>query len=123
MNSNSFLHLRIRGLFLAVSVTLHYSKGKGNLSKLGAWIRKMFVLGNKNQFVISRKDSELVAMPITVMVLLMVLVWPFSLIVLFAGFFLGTRYAFRGPDINTTVNDFVNKAQDKVAVTVEAQVE
>ena len=98
-------------------------KEKGNLSKLGAWIRKMFVLGNKNQFVISRKGSELVAMPITVMALLMVLVWPFSLIVLFAGFFLGTRYAFRGPDINTTITDFVNKAQDKAAVTVEAQVE
>ena len=83
----------------------------------------MFTLGNKNQFVISRKGSELVAMPITVMALLMVLVWPFSLIVLFAGFFLGTRYAFRGPDINATVNDFVNKAQEKTATVVEAQAE
>ena len=96
---------------------------KGNLSKLGGWIRKMFALGNKNQFVISRKGSELVAMPITVMALLMVLVWPFSLIVLFAGFFLGTRYAFRGPDINTTVTDFVNKAQEKTATVVATVVE
>ena len=99
------------------------SEVKGSLSKLGGWIRKMFTLGNKNQFVISRKGNELVAMPITVMALLMVLVWPFSLIVLFIGLFLGTRYSFRGPDINTTVNDFVNKAQDKAAVAVEAQVE
>ena len=97
--------------------------GKGSLSKLGAWIRKMITLGNRNQFVISRKGSELVAMPLTVMALLTVLVWPFSLIVLFAGFFLGTRYAFRGPDINTTVNDFVNKAQEKTATVVEAQAE
>ena len=97
--------------------------GKGSLSKLGAWIRKMITLGNQNQFVISRKGSELVAMPLTVMALLTVLVWPFSLIVLFAGFFLGTRYAFRGPDINATVSDFVNKAQNKAAMAVEAHVE
>ena len=99
------------------------SEVKGSLSKLGAWIRKMFTLGNKNQFVINRKGTEMVSMPLTVMALLMILVWPFSLIVLFAGLFLGTRYSFRGPDINTTVNDFVNKAQEKAAVTVEAQVE
>ena len=97
--------------------------GKGSLSKLGAWISKMITLGNQNQFVISRKGSELVAMPLTVMALLTVLVWPFSLIVLFAGFFLGTRYAFRGPDINATVNDFVNKAQEKTATVVEVQAE
>ena len=97
-------------------------KEKGSLSKLGAWIRKMITLGNQNQFVINRKGTEMVAMPITVMALLMVLVWPFSLVVLFAGFFLGTRYAFRGPDINTTVSAFVNNAQDKAAMAVEAQV-
>ena len=98
------------------------SEVKGSLAKLWAWIRKMFTLGNKNQFIISRKGSELVAMPITVMALLTVLVWPFSLILLFVGLFLGTRYAFRGPDINTTVSEFVNKAQDKAAMAVEAQV-
>ena len=99
------------------------SEVKGSLSRLWAWIRKMFTLGNSNHFVISRKGSELVAMPITVMALLTVLVWPFSLILLFVGLFLGTRYSFRGPDINTTVNDFMNKAQEKAAVAVEAQVE
>ncbi len=98
-------------------------KEKGSLSKLGAWIRKMIALGNQNQFVISRKGEEMVAMPLTVMALLMILVWPFSLIVLFAGFFLGTRYAFRGPDINASVSDWVGKAQEKTAGTVEAQAE
>ena len=96
---------------------------KGSLSRLWAWVRKMFSLGNKNQFVINRKGNELVAMPITVMILLMVLVWPFSLILLFVGLFLGTRYSFRGPDISTKINDFVNKAQNKTAMAVEAQME
>ncbi|MBR3739092.1 MAG: DUF4342 domain-containing protein [Clostridia bacterium] len=96
---------------------------KGSLSRLGAWVGKMFALGNKNQFVITRKGNELVSMPITVMVLLTVLVWPFSLVLLFTGLFLGTRYAFRGPDINTAVNDYVNKAQEKTAMAVEVQAE
>ncbi len=96
---------------------------KGNLSRLGAWIRKMIALGNKNQFVINRKGDELAAVPITVTALLTILVWPFSLIMLFAGFFLGARYAFRGPDVNAAINDFVNKTQDQAVMAAEARVE
>ena len=96
---------------------------KGSLSKLGAWIRKMIDLGSKNQFVISRKGNELAALPITVMVLLTILVWPFSLIVLFAGLCLGARYTFRGPDFNASVSGFSGNGQDQAAVTVESQVE
>ena len=96
---------------------------KAGLGRLVAWVKKMFSMGNNNQFVISRKGSEMVSMPITVMALLMILFWHFSLIVLFVGLFLGARYSFRGPDINTRVTNFVNKAQDKAAMAVEAQVE
>ena len=83
----------------------------------------MLKKGNNNQVVINRKGNELVAMPITVMALLMILVWRFSLILLFVGLFLGCRYSFRGQDINTSLNDMMGKAQDKAAVVVEAQVE
>ena len=93
------------------------------LSKLWAWVKKMFQKGNANQFVITRKGEELIAMPITVLALLLICFWPFSLIVLFVGLFLGARYSFRGPDINTNVNDFMNKAQDKAASAVEIHVE
>ena len=99
------------------------SREKGSLSKLGAWIRKMITLGNNNQFVINRKGTEMVSMPITVMALLTVLVWPFSLVLLFVGLFLSCRYSFCGPDINATLNDMMGKAQEKAAVAVEAQVE
>ena len=71
------------------------------------------------------RRSMPVAMPITVMALLTVVVWPFSLIVLFVGLFLGTRYAFRGPDINAAAQDIVSKAQEKtvLAIGADAQVE
>ena len=98
------------------------TKAHKGLSGVWSWVKEMIQKGNANQFVINRKGAEMVAMPITLMALLMIIVWPFSLIVLFAGLFLGTRYSFRGPDINTTVNAFVCKAQDKAAMAVEAQV-
>ena len=93
------------------------------LSKLWDWVKKLFQKGNANQFVITRKGDELIAMPITVLALLLICFWPFSLVILFVGLFLGARYSFRGPDINTNVNDFMNKAQDKAASAVEIHVE
>ena len=93
------------------------------LSKLWDWIKKLFQKGNANQFVITRKGDELIAMPITVLALLLICFWPFSLVILFVGLFLGARYSFRGPGINTNVNDFMNKAQDKAASAVEIHVE
>ena len=97
-------------------------KANKGLASLWAWVKKMFSMGNNNQFVISRKGSELVSMPITVMAILMLVVWPFSLVVLFVGLFLGTRYSFRGPDINTSVNQVMDKAQNKAASTIEIHV-
>ena len=93
------------------------------MSKLWDWVKKLFQKGNANQFVITRKGDELIAMPITVLALLLICFWPFSLVILFVGLFLGARYSFRGPDINTNVNDFMNKAQDKAASAVEIHVE
>lgn len=89
------------------------------LGKLWDWIKKLFQKGNANQFVINRKGEELIAMPITVLALLMLCFWPFSLIVLFVGLFLGARYSFRGPDIAGKVNDIMGKAQEKAASAVE----
>ena len=103
--------------------TQYNTKAHKGLSGVWSWLKEMLRKGNTNQFVINRKGNELVAMPITVMALLMILVWRFSLILLFVGLFLGCRYSFRGPDINTSLNDMMGKAQDKAAVVVEAQVE
>ncbi|MBR3017724.1 MAG: DUF4342 domain-containing protein [Clostridia bacterium] len=93
------------------------------LSKMWAWIKKLFNLGNTNQFVIRRHNEELISMPITVMAILMIVFWPFSLIVLFVGLFLGARYSFRGPNINSNVNEVMDKAQNKAASVVEIHAE
>ena len=96
---------------------------KEGFGKFWTWIKNLFTKGNSNQFVITRKGEELIAMPITVLVLLMICFWPFSMIVLFVGLFLGARYSFRGPDMNRAggkVNDVLNKAAEKVSSAVES---
>ena len=73
-----------------------------------------FQKGNENQFVITRKEEELIAMPVTVLVLIMLCSWPFSAILMFVGLFLGARYSFRGPNASQKVNDAMNKAANAV---------
>ncbi len=95
---------------------------KEGFGKVWAWIKSLFQKGNANQFVITRKGEELIAMPITVLVLLLICFWPFSIAVLFVGLFLGARYSFRGPNVNTAVdkvNDALNRAANKVSSAVE----
>lgn len=89
-----------------------YFEWSSGVKRLGRFLCKVFQKGNTNSFVISRKGSELVSMPITVLVLLGILCWPFSLIALVAGLFLGLRYAFRGPDMGDQVNAIMDKAAD-----------
>ncbi|MBR6186856.1 MAG: DUF4342 domain-containing protein [Clostridia bacterium] len=89
------------------------------MEKMWAWLKQAFQKGNHNQFVINRRGDELISMPITVMALLMICFWPFSMIVLFVGLFLGCRYSFRGPDVGNKVNDMMGRAQEKAASAVE----
>ena len=39
-----------------------------------------------------------------------------------AVLFLGARYSFRSPDINTSVNQLMDKAQNQVASAIEIRV-
>ena len=81
--------------------------------------------GNTNQFVISRKNEEIIAVPITVVVLMMLIPGvglPTILIALFVGLFLGARYSFRGPDISGKVNAVIDTAQNKAAAAVEIDI-
>ena len=95
---------------------------KDGFGRLWAWIKDMIRKGNNNQFVITRKGEELIAFPITVLVLLVLIPGvglPTILAAMIVGLFLGARYSFRGPNINNRVNDVMDKAQAKAASAVE----
>ena len=90
---------------------------KEGFSKLWSWIKGVIKKGNVNQFVITRKGEELIAFPITVLVLLVLIPGvglPTILIAMFVGLLLGERYSFRGPNINS-VGNRVNEALDQAA--------
>jgi hypothetical protein len=104
------------------------------MSKLWAWIKKMFQKGNANYLVISRRNrslpsqplEELISVPLTLLVLVIFFLWHyiiFGIVLVFLSVVLGARYSFRGPDINGRVNDFMGKAQDKAASAVEIRME
>ena len=98
---------------------------RDSVGKMWDWIKKIVRKGNKNQFVISRKGEEIIALPITVMVLLVLVPGvglPTILIALFVGLFLGARYSFRGPDISGKVNAVIDTAQKKAAAAVEIDI-
>ena len=82
-------------------------------AKLWALLKKLFQKGNANQFVITRNGQELLSMPITVLALLVLVLWPGSMFVLFIALFFGARYSFRGPDISGKVNATMKSAMDK----------
>ncbi len=91
------------------------------LQKLWNFICKLFQKGNANSFTIFRHQEEVVTMPVTVLVLLVVFIWPLSMILLFVGLFCGMRYKFSGPDFGE--NNAVNHAIEKAADTVQKEQE
>lgn len=99
---------------------------KSGFARVWDWIKLMVRKGNANQLVVSRKGQELIALPITVAVLILIFLRvPHALlpmlILLFISLCLGVRYSFRGPDIGAKVNETMDKMQDKAAGIVHVQ--
>ncbi len=98
---------------------------KDGMHRLWELIKKLFQKGNANQFVITRNGQEMLSMPITVLVLLVLVLWPASMLVLFIALFFGARYSFRGPDVSgkagghIDLNATIDRVQDKVAQAVD----
>ena len=88
---------------------------KENLRRCFQYLVKLFRKGNANNFVAySKKGKTELDMPITVLVLLLICLWPFSLVALVGGLLCGCRYCFRGPNVSEKVNDAMDKAADAV---------
>lgn len=92
----------------------HKAEFVSGMQKLWNFLCRLLQKGNANAFTIFRGGEELVTMPVTVLVLLMILVWPLSMILLVVGLFTGMRYKFSGPDLgeNNTVNKMMDQAAD-----------
>lgn len=88
------------------------------MKKIGEFIKKVFDVGNRNTFIMSRGGDQKLTLSLTALALLILFLSPEILIVLFVLLFFGFRYSFAGPDLNKKVNDAMDKAADAASGTV-----
>lgn len=80
--------------------------------KFFRWCGKIINKGNVNALVVAKNDSQIMKLPVTVLVLLLIFAFWLVIPLMIIGLFCGYRYFFCGPDLEKTS---VNKAMDSVA--------
>ncbi|HWQ79296.1 MAG TPA: DUF4342 domain-containing protein [Anaerovoracaceae bacterium] len=77
------------------------------------WLGEVIHKGNINAFIIEKNGSEIMKLPITVLVLLLFFAFWIVVPLMIVGFFFSFRYSFQGPDIRSTrVNDAIDSVAD-----------
>ena len=90
---------------------------KGLLVKLGKKLLSLIEYLCRNGFEISFKGKAVLTLPVLVLVLCLICLFPLTLIALIVGLFFGLRYAFRGPELDKGP---LNSAMDKAADMAES---
>ena len=76
------------------------------LAKFFKWVGKVIKIGNENFFDVTRNGEEIIKMPITVCVLLLLLAFWVCVPLLIVGLFFSFRYGFSGPVFRRDDNDW-----------------
>ena len=78
------------------------------------WIGKVIKIGNENFLDVRRIDEDIMKMPLTVCVLLLIFAFWVCIPLLIVGLFFSFRYSFSGPLFKTddVFNNAMNKASD-----------
>lgn len=95
----------------------HHNCNKGtfinSLKKIGKFCLKMIHKGNTNSFEVLKSGEIKASFPVTVLALLLIFAFWFTIPLIIIGLFFGLRYRFVGPDFSgTTINDAMNSASD-----------
>lgn len=86
------------------------------VKKFGAFIRKLFHKGNRNNFEVIRAGKVIMSVPVTVLAILVIFAFWITIPLLIIGLFFGIKYAFSGPELG---KDNVNRAMDSVSDAAE----
>jgi len=85
------------------------------------WIKKVLQKGNSNRFEVVKNQNDVMVLPITVLVILVILGFSVVVPIMIIALFFGYSYRFAGPDFDkTNVNQSVNQfsgAISKAATT------
>ena len=90
-----------------------YLGAKKAAHRLSRIIRRLVRTGNANHFIITRRDREILSLPVTAFAVILLFTFWFSLIALAVGLFCGLRYSFQGPNLGKqAINDAMDRAAD-----------
>ena len=85
--------------------------------------KRLVQIGNENSFIISKNDKQIISLPMTAMVIILLCINVWLFVLLAAGLFFGLRYSIHGEQLGTPqVNDAMDKAAnaaENVRETVE----
>ncbi len=93
------------------------SKGPGFFSngfaEIWEYVKKLFRISLDNDFVVVRRDKQLLAIPVLVLAVLLFASFGLMLVVLIAGLFCGCQYRFEGRQLGRDgINDAMGKMSD-----------
>ena len=82
------------------------------LRRFFSWLRGIIRKGNHNLFEVNHNCNQVLSLPVTLLVILIICAFWVTLPMLIVGLFFGFRYQFRGSDLDRTG---VNSVMDTVA--------
>lgn len=107
--------------------TTRQSEPKGEsfselMARFFRWIRRLFVKGCENLFDVQRGDSQIITMPVLVLILLLIFCFWLVIPLLIIGLFLGCRYRFRGRDVEKTAVNKVMESAENAAESLKTDI-
>lgn len=86
------------------------------LGRFGRWCAGWIDRGNRNSFVINRNGKEILRVPVTLLIVLLIFTFWIIVPLMIVGLFFDMRYHFQGPDVKSVD---INRAMDTVADAAE----
>ena len=107
--------------------TAHPGEPKGEsfsevMGRFFRWIRGLFVKGCENMFDVQRGGSQIITMPVLVLILLLIFCFWLVIPLLIIGLFFGCRYRFRGQDVEKTAVNKVMESAENAAETLKTDI-
>lgn len=111
----------------ATAETIRQSEPKGEsfsqlMGRFFRWIRGLFVKSCENLFCVQRGGSQIITMPVLVLILLLIFCFWLVIPLLIVGLFLGCQYRFRGRDVEKTAVNKVMESAENAAETLKADI-
>ena len=92
------------------------SRFSQNAASFRSQLRNILRICTQNHFVIHHKENQVISMPITILIILVLCLNAWGVIALLAGLFFGLRYSIVGKELGKPA---VNDAMDKAANAAE----